>query len=43
MISIIVPTYKEVENLEPLSKMIADAMTGYDYETIIMDDNSQKG
>ncbi|QCU90683.1 glycosyltransferase [Thiomicrorhabdus sediminis] len=43
MISIIVPTYKEVENLEPLSQMIAEAMVGLDYETIIMDDNSQDG
>jgi len=46
MISIIVPTYQEVENLAPLSEMIHSALkeAGEDaYEIIIMDDNSQDG
>lgn len=43
MISIIVPTYQEVENLKPLSEMIQSALNGRDYEIIIMDDNSQDG
>ncbi|MDG6773948.1 glycosyltransferase family 2 protein [Thiomicrorhabdus sp. ZW0627] len=43
MISIIVPTYKEVENLKPLSEMIQTALKDRDYEIIIMDDNSQDG
>jgi len=43
MISIIVPTYQEVENLKPLSEMIQSALEGRDYEIIIMDDNSQDG
>jgi len=46
MISIIVPTYQEVENLEPLSQMIQSALSEAcetSYEIIIMDDNSQDG
>lgn len=49
MISIIVPTYQEVENLQPLSEMIQSALASYieseglSYEILIMDDNSQDG
>jgi dolichol-phosphate mannosyltransferase len=43
MISIIVPTYKEVDNLQPLSEMIRDALQARKYEILIMDDNSQDG
>ncbi|HHT00906.1 MAG TPA: glycosyltransferase, partial [Thiomicrospira sp.] len=43
MISIIVPTYKEVENLKPLSEMIQEALGERNYEIIVMDDNSQDG
>ncbi|MDX1353647.1 MAG: glycosyltransferase, partial [Thiomicrorhabdus sp.] len=46
MISIIVPTYQEVENLAPLSEMIHSALQEageHTYEIIIMDDNSQDG
>ena len=46
MISIIVPTYQEVENLAPLSEMIQSALleAGENaYEIIIMDDDSQDG
>jgi len=43
MISIIVPTYKEVENLKPLSEMIQQALGERRYEIIVMDDNSQDG
>ena len=46
MISIIVPTYQEVENLAPLSEMIHSALKEageHAYEIIIMDDNSQDG
>ena len=45
MISIIVPTYQEVENLEPLSEMIRSALTedNLSYEILVMDDNSQDG
>lgn len=43
MISIIVPTYQEVENLQPLSEMIQAELQGREYEILIMDDNSQDG
>jgi len=46
MISIIVPTYQEVENLQPLSEMIKEALQEIPqekYEILIMDDNSQDG
>jgi len=43
MISIIVPTYQEVENLQPLSEMIQAALGDRNYEIIIMDDHSQDG
>ncbi|GAB6070812.1 glycosyltransferase [Thiomicrorhabdus hydrogeniphila] len=46
MISIIVPTYQEVENLAPLSEMIHSALQEageHAFEIIIMDDNSQDG
>ena len=45
MISIIVPTYKEALNLEPLITKITDAMKDENkgYEIIIVDDNSCDG
>jgi dolichol-phosphate mannosyltransferase len=46
MISIIVPTYQEVKNLQPLAEMIKQAlqkMPEENYEILIMDDNSQDG
>lgn len=41
--SIIVPTYKEAENLGPLMKRIASAMSGREYEVLVVDDNSPDG
>ncbi len=49
MISIVVPTYQEFENLSPLCEMIQTALAdfiaseGLSYEILIMDDNSQDG
>lgn len=45
MISIVVPTYKEAENLPHVSKAIADALAGrgWDYEVLFVDDDSQDG
>jgi len=49
MISIVVPTYQEVENLQPLCDMIHSALADYiereqlRYEILIMDDHSQDG
>ena len=44
-ISIIVPTFKEADNIPELTKRIDLALnkTGYKYEIIIIDDNSQDG
>ena len=45
MISIVVPTYKEAENLPHLSRAIADALRpkGLTYEVLFIDDDSQDG
>ena len=42
-ISIIIPTYNERENLEAVFSRIREAMKGYDYEVIIVDDFSPDG
>jgi dolichol-phosphate mannosyltransferase len=42
-ISIIIPTYNEKDNIAPLVSRIAQALSGYDYEILIVDDNSQDG
>lgn len=43
LISIIIPTYKERENILPLIERIHKAVSGYNYETVIVDDNSRDG
>ena len=45
MISIVVPTYKEAENLPHVTKAIANAFAGRDwrYEILFIDDDSQDG
>jgi len=45
MISIIIPTYKEAENIPHVAQAIADAMeaTGKSYEIVFVDDNSMDG
>ncbi len=40
VISIVIPTYNERENIEELVSLISDSMKGYDYEIIIVDDDS---
>ena len=44
-LSIVVPTYREVDNIELLTKRIFDALDGADLsaELILVDDNSQDG
>jgi dolichol-phosphate mannosyltransferase len=42
-ISIIIPTYKERENITPLVERIAGAMSGRDYEIVFVDDDSRDG
>jgi dolichol-phosphate mannosyltransferase len=45
LVSIVVPAYKEVQNLRPLIKRIADAMSPLSlrYEIIVVDDDSKDG
>ncbi|ASI99234.1 glycosyltransferase [Thermococcus celer] len=42
-ISVIVPTYNERENLEELFERIDRSLKGYDYEIIVVDDDSPDG
>lgn len=42
-LSIVVPTFNEGDNLTPLVERIGRALDGYDYEILIVDDNSQDG
>ncbi len=43
MLSIVIPTYNEKDNIAPLIAGIHQALSGRDYEIIIVDDNSQDG
>lgn len=45
VISIVVPTYEEAENLPHFTKAVADALAGrdWDYEILFVDDDSQDG
>jgi dolichol-phosphate mannosyltransferase len=43
VVSVIVPTIDEAENLPLLLPRIAEAMRGRDYEVLIVDDNSRDG
>jgi len=43
MISIIVPTYNERENVKAVIKKLARALHGCEYEIIVVDDNSPDG
>jgi len=40
-ISIIIPTYNEEENISPLVKRVHRALSGYDYELLLVDDDSK--
>lgn len=42
-ISIVVPTYNESENIENLLRAVSKTLKGYDYEIIVVDDNSPDG
>ena len=42
-VSIIVPTYKEKENIPALVERIHNSLSKYDYEILIVDDNSRDG
>jgi glycosyltransferase involved in cell wall biosynthesis len=40
MISVVIPLYNEQENIEPLQNEVAAALSGHDYELILVDDCS---
>ncbi|MGB2856772.1 MAG: glycosyltransferase, partial [Dehalococcoidia bacterium] len=42
-LSLIAPTYNEKENIVPLVERVHKALSQYDYELIIVDDNSPDG
>jgi dolichol-phosphate mannosyltransferase len=42
-ISIIIPTYNEKDNIAPLLSRIDKALSGCDYEILLVDDNSKDG
>lgn len=42
-VSLIIPTYNERENLPVLIDRISGSLTGYEYEVIVVDDNSIDG
>ena len=43
LISVVIPTYNEKENIEPLAERISHALDGRNYEIILVDDNSPDG
>ena len=42
-ISIIIPTYNEKDNIAPLVERIHQALSSYNYEILLVDDNSKDG
>lgn len=42
-VSIIIPTYNEHDNITALVQRLAKALTGYNYELVFVDDNSNDG
>ncbi|MEK7291729.1 MAG: glycosyltransferase family 2 protein, partial [Planctomycetota bacterium] len=42
-ISIVIPVYNEVDNIEPLGNSIINAMQGQNYEVLYVDDGSTDG
>jgi dolichol-phosphate mannosyltransferase len=42
-VSLIIPTYNEKDNIIPLIERISKALGGYNYEIVIVDDNSKDG
>ena len=43
MISIVIPTFNEVNNIIPLLKTLIKIVTDFDYEIIVVDDDSPDG
>jgi glycosyltransferase involved in cell wall biosynthesis len=42
-VSIVIPVYNELENIPLLAEALFEAMTGYDYEVLFVDDGSTDG
>ena len=42
-VSVIVPTWNERENIVPLLRGLQDALQGYDFKVVVVDDNSDDG
>jgi dolichol-phosphate mannosyltransferase len=42
-VSLIIPTYNEKDNITPLVERISKALKGYNYDIVIVDDNSKDG
>lgn len=42
-LSLIIPTYNEKDNITPLLSRIDQALAGYSYEVLVVDDNSKDG
>jgi dolichol-phosphate mannosyltransferase len=42
-LSLIIPTYNEKDNIKPLIERVHQALSGYKYEIVIVDDNSLDG
>ena len=43
MISIVIPTFNEVENIIPLLKNLTLILNDFEYEIIVVDDDSPDG
>ena len=42
LVSVIIPTYNEKDNIAPLLSRVAQALADYNYEIIIVDDGSKE-
>jgi dolichol-phosphate mannosyltransferase len=43
VLSLVIPTYNERDNIAPLVEKVHASLTGYDYEILFIDDNSRDG
>jgi dolichol-phosphate mannosyltransferase len=43
LISIVIPTYNEKDNITPLIERLSRALQGHQFEILIVDDNSRDG
>lgn len=43
LVSVVIPTYNEKDNIVPLVEKINESLIGYNYEIVFVDDNSKDG